>query len=198
MCVEHDQAVGVYGFVFYRDGEWIPCIIDDKLYLKVPDFDEALEERRVWDDVTRGLNSEDEYRKVHQTGSRALYFASCSDENETWLPLLEKAFAKAHGDFSAIEGGYTGEALEDLTGGVTVDFFSSDILDRDLFWQEQLMKVGTEFLFGAATGAYSNWLAWREGSWRPDSGTRRGIFEMHAYSVMEAKEVKGKRLLKLR
>lgn len=41
-------------------------------------------------------------------GSKSLYFAQCSNENETWLPLLEKAFAKAHGDFSAIEGGFTG------------------------------------------------------------------------------------------
>lgn len=29
LCVAHDQAVGVYGFVFYRDGEWISEIVDD-------------------------------------------------------------------------------------------------------------------------------------------------------------------------
>lgn len=29
ICVAHDQDVGVYGFVFYRDGEWISEIIDD-------------------------------------------------------------------------------------------------------------------------------------------------------------------------
>lgn len=29
LCVAHDQDVGVYGFVFYRDGEWISEIIDD-------------------------------------------------------------------------------------------------------------------------------------------------------------------------
>lgn len=43
-----------------------------------------------------------------QAGSRALYFAQCSDDNETWLPLLEKAYAKAHGDYTAIEGGFVG------------------------------------------------------------------------------------------
>ena len=32
-----------------------------------------------------------------QTGSGALYFAQCEDPNETWLPLMEKAYAKAHG-----------------------------------------------------------------------------------------------------
>lgn len=29
LCVAHDQAVGVYGFVFFRDGEWISEIVDD-------------------------------------------------------------------------------------------------------------------------------------------------------------------------
>lgn len=32
-CVAHDQAVGVYGFVFHRDGEWFSEIIDDKVGL---------------------------------------------------------------------------------------------------------------------------------------------------------------------
>ena len=51
---------------------------------------------------------EENYRKANQIGSKALYFAQCNSENETWLPLLEKAFAKAHGDYSAIDGGFTG------------------------------------------------------------------------------------------
>ncbi len=35
LCVARDELVGVYGFVFYRDGEWVYEVIDDKLYLKV-------------------------------------------------------------------------------------------------------------------------------------------------------------------
>jgi hypothetical protein len=30
VCVAHDQDVGVYGFVFHRDGGWISEIIDDR------------------------------------------------------------------------------------------------------------------------------------------------------------------------
>lgn len=30
-CVAHNQEVGVYGFVFHRDGEWFSEIIDDKV-----------------------------------------------------------------------------------------------------------------------------------------------------------------------
>lgn len=89
------------------DGEWQQCIVDDKLYLRAADYDESVDERPIWDDINRN-DTEEEYRKVWQTGSRALYFAQCVDENETWLPLLEKAYAKAHGDYSAIEGGFVG------------------------------------------------------------------------------------------
>lgn len=31
VCVARDEAVGVYGFVFFRDGEWISEVIDDFL-----------------------------------------------------------------------------------------------------------------------------------------------------------------------
>ena len=77
------------------------------MYLAAPDYDEAVEERRIWNNIERKAD-EEEYIKAYQTGSRALYFASCSDENETWLPLLEKAYAKAHGDYYAIASGFVG------------------------------------------------------------------------------------------
>lgn len=48
ICVERDEQVGVYGFVFHRDGEWFSEIIDDKLYLKRPDYDESFIERMIW------------------------------------------------------------------------------------------------------------------------------------------------------
>ncbi len=96
ICVAKDEQVGVYGFVFYRDSEWRSEIIDDKLYLTRPDYDESVLERVLWEDRER-VHSEDEYRKAYQTGSGALYFAQCENPNETWLPLLEKAYAKAHG-----------------------------------------------------------------------------------------------------
>ncbi|KIV90165.1 hypothetical protein, variant [Exophiala mesophila] len=192
VCIKQDQQVGVYGFVFFRDGEWQHCIIDDKLYLKHPDWWESQDERRPWDDPNH-LDREEEYRKAHQTGSRALYFAQCSDENETWLPLLEKAYAKAHGDYASIDGGFTGEAIEDLTGGVTTELYGTDILDREAFWTNELMQVGKQFLFGCATGFYSNWL---DTSNAPKE--RDGISEGHAYSIMDVREVDGKRLLKLR
>ncbi|KAI9835878.1 MAG: hypothetical protein M1819_001776 [Sarea resinae] len=187
ICVARDEAVGVYGFVFYRDGEWISEVIDDKLYLTKADYDEMHEDERPrWEAITR-IDTEEEYRRVYQSGSGALYFAQCRHPNETWLPLLEKAYAKAHGDYGAIEAGFVGEAIEDLTAGVTTELFSSDILDKEKFWNEELMNVNKDFLFGCSTGYF-----------REYSSNRKGIVGMHAYSIMRAVESHGERLLLLR
>ncbi|KAI9793295.1 MAG: hypothetical protein M1833_000794 [Piccolia ochrophora] len=186
ICVASDELVGVYGFVFHRDGEWISTIIDDKLYLTKPDYEESFLEKAQWDDIWNRVNGEEEYRKAWQTGSGALYFAQCSDRNETWLPLLEKAYAKAHGDYEAIEGGFVGEAIEDLTGGVTTELLTSDILDKEKFWNEEVKNVNKDFLFGCYTGLFGGW------------GERRGVIEGHAYSIMKTAEIDGERLCLLR
>ena len=89
------------------DGEWISVIIDDKLYLKSPDWDSPSVQRHLLEQTDRE-DVEKEYRMTYQTGSQCLFFAHCRDQNETWLPLLEKAYAKAHGDYAALAGGWIG------------------------------------------------------------------------------------------
>jgi hypothetical protein len=169
VCVEKDEECGIYGFVFYRDGEWIWTVVDDNLYLTHSDFD-ALGDRY---DPTG--TKEAKYKKNQQTGSEALYFASCADENETWLPLLEKAYAKVHGDYDSIAGGISGEAVEDLTGGVTTKVLTDRILSKTRLWKE-LLQVNKEFLFSASS----------PGSYGDDSNARRGLALNHAYSVIKA------------
>ncbi|KAL7940390.1 cysteine proteinase [Trichoderma barbatum] len=186
-CVAFNQEIGIYGFVFYRDGQWIHTIIDDKLCLKSPCWDSPSTQR----DLLEQINSEDiekVYRKTYQTGSKALFFSQCKDQNETWLPLIEKAFAKAHGDYASLEGGWVGEGIEDLSGGVTTELLSSDILDLDVFWDDEMSQVNRQFLFGCSTGHLEH-----------GYGERDGICEVHAYVVIDARKLRsGQRLVKLR
>lgn len=179
--------IGIYGFVFYRDGEWIYSIIDDKLFLKSPCWDSPSMQRSLLQQIDRE-DVERVYRETYQTGSQALFFAQNKDQNETWVPLVEKAYAKAHGDFASLGGGWIGEALEDLSGGVTTELLASDIFDTDAFWNNELCKVNKEFLFGCSTGLL-------DGGY----GARDGITEGHAYVIMDARQLKdGTRLCKLR
>ncbi|KAI8941511.1 hypothetical protein NX059_002727 [Plenodomus lindquistii] len=174
VCVKRDAECGVYGFVFYRDGEWVWTVVDDNLYLKRPDFD-------AYGDLYDPTGfKEAKYRKNNQTGSTALYFASCADENETWLPLLEKAFAKIHGDYDALAGGWSGEAVEDLTGGVTTKIMTNRVLSKNRLWNE-LLQVNQQFLFSASS----------PGTYGSDSDARRGLALSHAYSILKAVDAEG-------
>ena len=103
VCVAQEQAIGVYGFVFYRDGEWHQCmrsvfstsnskltltgIIDDKLYLRAPSFDESSDVILERYNVNQ-KDHEQKYKELFQTGSKSLYFAQCRDADETWVRLL--------------------------------------------------------------------------------------------------------------
>ncbi|KAH6605563.1 calpain family cysteine protease [Trichoderma cornu-damae] len=186
LCVAHDQDVGVYGFVFFRDGEWISEIVDDFLYLTRPDYNEKRWVQFFSTDLERA-NPEEAYRKLYQSNSSALYFAQCRHPHETWLPLLEKCYAKAHGDYAAIEGGYGGEGTEDLTGGVASEVFTTDILDKEYFWKEELLKVNQDFLFSCSTGV-----------WAQKGCEKKGIIELHSYSIQKAVDIDGQRLLRLK
>ncbi|RAK77224.1 cysteine proteinase [Aspergillus fijiensis CBS 313.89] len=169
ICLARDEECGVYGFVFYRDGEWVSTVVDDNLYLAHEDFDFYGDR---YDSTGRLAR---QYRKRHQTGSEALYFAKCSDANETWLPLLEKAYAKVHGDYEALSGGWSGEAVEDMTGGVTTTIATNKVLNKNTLWRE-LVNAERDFVFAAsALGSGRDW-------------TRGGLALGHAYSILRATE----------
>ncbi|KAK8139130.1 hypothetical protein PG984_002510 [Apiospora sp. TS-2023a] len=169
VCVARDEECGVYGFVFQRDGEWVSVVVDDNLYLSATDFDHY---GNVYDSTGRKSR---QYRKRNQTGSEALYFARCEDPNETWLPLLEKAYAKTHGDYEAISGGWPGEAVEDMTGGVSTTVASNRVLSKEKLWRE-LENPNKEFVFAlAAMGTGWDW-------------QKSGLALGHAYSILQCRK----------
>lgn len=107
----------------------------------------------------------------------SLLFAKASS-SQLWVPLLEKAYAKAHGSYAAISGGEIAEAFLDLSGAPceAVDFnhrqFSSELL-----WLQLVQWTSRGFPVGCATA---------------ESG--EGIVGMHAYSVLEVRELQNARL----
>jgi hypothetical protein len=188
ICVARDEECGVYGFVFQRDGEWVSVVVDDYLFLRHPDFMRSPDANELEGyDPSDSLGSK--YRATKQRGSEALYFSACKDPNETWLPLLEKAYAKLHGDYSVIWGGWIGEAVEDLTGGVHSEQDLEDILGKETLWK-QLVSADGEFVFGLDI-------------LDTDIQSKDGLATGHAYSLLEAREEMGEdgkkiRLVKVR
>lgn len=49
-----------------------------------------------------------------------------SKEDELWVMLIEKAWAKVHGGYHNIEGGLIREAMHDLTGAPAITYFVSE------------------------------------------------------------------------
>ena len=44
-----------------------------------------------------------------------------TDDDEWWVCLVEKAYAKFNGSYDSIEGGFTSWALTELTGGIAIE-----------------------------------------------------------------------------
>ncbi|KAL0068058.1 hypothetical protein AAF712_004962 [Marasmius tenuissimus] len=187
-CVARDETVGIYGFIFFRDSYWVTVIIDDLLFTSIPKFEELhAREKKLYH------NDKEQYNRSARKNGKGLYFGRSGTQGETWVPLLEKAYAKLHGSYGSLGGGLASEAIEDLTGGVSTYLPTKDILNVDRFWEEELLKVNTgDRLFGCI---YNPLDRSRSGE---DTINFNGLFGSHAYSILRAVEVKGKRFVILR
>ncbi|KAK7017663.1 calpain catalytic domain-containing protein [Favolaschia claudopus] len=186
-CVARDEQVGVYGFVFWRDTRWVSVIVDDLLYTSVPKYEElSVAEKALFQ------NDKDRYNASARKGNQTLYFAKSGIVGETWAPLVEKAYAKLHGDYGSLCSGYASEAVEDLTGGVSSFIQCKDILDKEKFWTEELLFTNRDRVFSCSFQGLS---PTRNGNF---NATVNGLWGNHAYSILRAVEISGKRFLVLR
>ena len=123
----------------------------------------------------------DDYVPFYSWGDAAL--AKPSDNKGLWPILLEKAFAKFHGNFKAIDGGYPKRAIEMMTGWPG---FYNSISERsvDTLWNELVDGLAQKNVIVADTKfniTYSN-----------------ALVPGHAYSVVGAfKLSNGVRLVKM-
>ncbi|KAL0581784.1 hypothetical protein V5O48_000261 [Marasmius crinis-equi] len=186
-CVARDEEIGIYGFVFFRDASWVNVIIDDFLYTSIPKFEEL-----SWTEKQLYHHNKEKYNSDARKSGKGLYFGKSGTDGETWVPLIEKAYAKLHGSYGALVGGEECEAIEDLTGGVSTFIPSNDIFDIDKFWTDELCKANVDRLFGCA---YDTLDSTRSGDVYANVS---GLIGGHSYSVLRAVEYKGKRFLVIR
>ncbi|XP_068085101.1 calpain-9 [Anabrus simplex] len=111
-----------------------------------------------------------------------LYYGRCQDPNEFWLPLMEKAFAKFHGNYNNMNGGQLAESFTSLTGYITESAGIEDVPVDELF-----ILIRQEFRNGSVITCG-----------RGDIETA-GLVTNHAYTVTGARRVElpGQAVVKL-
>jgi calpain-15 len=123
--------------------------------------------------------------------------------NELWVLLLEKAYAKVHGNYFTLRGGYASEAFTDLTGCPTECWYFDDEISQQMisdgkFFQMMLNVKKQGCLLSVSTEG--------ENMWNESSGNdsksgimESGFMEGRAYAILEVQRTKeGDQLIKLR
>ncbi|KAK6625532.1 hypothetical protein RUM43_005831 [Polyplax serrata] len=103
-----------------------------------------------------------------------LIFGSCINENEFWLALVEKAYAKLHGSYEALIGGHALEAFVDLTGGIA----ETVRISPDCFKQ-----LTTVYMHGAFITCSRKAEGNHHEICRHQAPNAKGLIEGHAYTV---------------
>ncbi|WAR13669.1 CAN15-like protein [Mya arenaria] len=127
--------------------------------------------------------------------SRLLF--SQAKRRQLWVPLIEKAMAKLHGCYKAVEAGHCVEGLSILTGEPceTISLQGSSRrgypIDKNFIWARLLSCRETRFLMGAPCGV-------GKADGDEDSYKSVGLVYNHAYSILDVREIEGHKLLRLR
>ncbi|KAG3188795.1 hypothetical protein C6341_g2541 [Phytophthora cactorum] len=143
------------------------------------------------------------------------YFARCRNPNELWVSLLEKAYAKLHGSYEALIGGFVDCALNDLTGmcaeqvilkegfpGFGENPYTPAKLQQkhgDPFWEKITLYKNSGTLMGCSIQPPVT--STKEVAVESSAGN--GLYFKHAYALVDAAEIKTAkgdcvRLVKLR
>lgn len=115
-------------------------------------------------------------------------YAHCTEEQELWVPLIEKAYAKLFGCYQALTSGYIDDGLSDMTAKVCekIDLHDNSgnwCHDPDVFWNYLLDLKRYYSLMGCSRSSGGT-----ENSVVID-GEDTGIISGHAYGIMDVFEL---------
>ncbi|XP_013396844.2 calpain-B-like [Lingula anatina] len=110
------------------------------------------------------------------TKNGKLFYGSCDDSEEFWVPLLEKAYAKLHGSYEALCGGHTMNALLDLTGGLGEKY-------EVALKAEEYQKLFLKILHAHRSGAFICASKRVQGQGQTEEVDKEGLVSGHAYTI---------------
>merc|ERR1712098_835234 len=123
------------------------------------------------------------------TQDGAPIFSRSRDENEWWPALMEKAFAKLHGSYEALDVGSLSDALVDLTGGVSELISLEDDCGRKLYLEDDKKSELYKRLQEELNAGSLVCCAVRAGKNEQNQRTECGLVKGHAYGVTGARRV---------
>jgi len=116
-------------------------------------------------------------------------FTYSKDKDEFWGALLEKAYAKIHGSYEALDGGNLSDALVDFTGGVSELITLENDGGLKLFEEEDKKTELYNRIFQEVSEHALVCCAIRARKGEEQQKTEYGLVKGHAYGVTAVKKV---------
>ena len=146
----------IYGIYFFINGRWKRVLVDD-----------------IFPCIINKKNPFGE-----------LYFG-CSFQNELWVSLIEKAWAKINGSYANIGyGGYSYEAFDILTEAYS-EHIEIGYNDKEKIWEILVNSENRKYLMSAASKEFYGLNIWKKSLF----SIFRGLEENHAYTVVKTKVI---------
>lgn len=168
------EKFGLFVFKFMKNYRWWYVIVDDALPVDANRMEAEL----------------------------SLQFARCNSENEFWVSLIEKAYAKLNWNYGALLGGSVNEGLFELSGlqmeNLTVEKDQELWKDHQRMFKKLQKEQETQSLMGCSIRQKGGEI---EGKVTTKDGSKKntGLIASHAYGFLAAVEMGNKeRLVVLR
>lgn len=123
-------------------------------------------------------------------------YGHCTDPQEFWVPLIEKAYAKLHKNYEILNGGKMSEGMVDISGGVSEKYNlkapeMKESLENGSFWKQMKQYLKQGYLIGCANSQKN------EDNEQEEGTGPNGILFNHAYGILRMEDVQATEALQL-